>query len=424
MSRSLLVAVLLLPALLLGACGPRQEPTLPPRDDTPEAAEADLAALVAGNTAFAFDLYRALRAADGNLFYSPYSISLALGMTSAGARGRTLEQMRSALHFTLPDERLHAAFHALDRDLAARPDQARAAGAEQPLAFHSVNALWGQQGYPFLPDFLDLLARYYGAGLRLANFQTAAARARAEINAWVADQTGGRIEELIPPGLLNSSTVLVLVNAVYFKAGWLHPFSESRTAPAPFHLLDGSRVDVPMMAMNEPVPLAYAAGDGYQAFALPYQGGQTEMVVILPDAGRFADVEAGLSGEEFARMRSAMEERTIALRMPKFEFTADYELTDAFRALGLTDAFEPGRADLSGMAGTRELVISAILHKAFVAVDEQGTEAAAATAVVVARTALVIPEVEITVDRPFIFVIRDVPTGTVLFVGRVVDGGR
>lgn len=384
---------------------------------------ADTAQLVADNTAFAFDLYRALHAADGNLFCSPYSISLALGMTSAGARGETLEQMRAALHFTLPDERLHPAFNALDLDLTRRAGQNAAAEADGGFELSLVNALWGQAGLRFEPDFLDALALNYGAGMRLVDYAADPEGARQTINDWVETETRERIEDLLPQGVIDSDTRLVLVNAIYFKAGWLFPFDEARTAPAPFVRLDGSSVQVPMMAMQETQSLAYAAGDGWQAVALPYVGGTAEMVVIVPDGGQFATFEAALNAETYDRILADMQPRQVQLRMPAFDFARQFMLRETLSGMGMPAPFTPGLADFSGMTLEDALFISQVVHQAFINVDEAGTEAAAATAVVMSREAAVIagPEVVLTIDRPFVFIIRDVPSGTILFLGRVLD---
>ncbi|MFH2101793.1 MAG: serpin family protein [Chloroflexota bacterium] len=411
-------------SLVLSACGPEVEAidaSSLPRVSDPDADPGEVQALVAGNSAFAFDLYQALRATDTNLFYSPYSISLALAMTYAGARGETADQMAATLHLNLPDEDLHQAFNALDTDLASRPEQAVDVDEDQRFQLNIVNAIWGQQGYPFLEEFLDLLALNYGAGLRLADFVNAHEAARGEINDWVSRETNQRIEDLLAEGVLDPATVMVLVNAIYFKAAWQYPFSEPATRPQPFTLLDGTRVDVPMMSFSEPAQLDYRSGDGYQTVSLPYMGGLAEMVVLLPDEGSFPAFEASLTAERLVEILAGMETRSVALSLPKFEFTNDFNLDEKLPDMGMRDAFDAGLADFSGMDGNRLLFISAVIHKAFVSVDEEGTEAAAATAVVMTRSAMILADVELTVDRPFIFIIRDIPTGTILFIGRVLN---
>ncbi|MFN2167973.1 MAG: serpin family protein, partial [Anaerolineae bacterium] len=261
------------------------------RQTDPTTTAVDLAALVSGSTAFALDLYQTLSTAAENLFYSPYSISVALAMTYAGAREETEGQMADALHFALPQERLHPAFNALDLALARRGQGARGKDGGG-FRLNIVNALWGQEGYYFLANFLDTLAQNYGAGLRLLDFAGAPDAARREINHWVSDETEGRIEDLIPPGLIDGLTRLVLTNAIYFNAAWARPFPEHRTEDGPFYLLDGSQVPVSMMRQTE--SFAYAAGPGWQAVELPYDGRELAMLLLLPDAGQFATFEAAL----------------------------------------------------------------------------------------------------------------------------------
>lgn len=377
----------------------------------------ELQALAEGNSAFAWDLYHLLSREDGNLFYSPYSISLALAMTYAGARGDTERQMAGTLHFDLSQSQLHPAFQALAAELASR-SEGRQEDEGDRFRLNVANSLWGQEGYPFLPAFLDLLDSYYGAGLRRLDFAAAAEAARQAINTWVEEQTEGRIKDLIQPGVIDSTTRLVLANAIYFNASWAYPFFEGATADGPFHLADGSEVTVPMMRLNE--DLAYAAGDGYQAVELPYTGHQLSMVILLPDEGEMGTFEASLDAARVSEIVSGLARQQVMLTMPRFEFESEFSLGDTLAEMGMVDAFG-GAADFSGMAGNRDLFISAVVHKAFVAVDEEGTEAAAATAVVVAELAMPAEPVEMTVDRPFLFLIRDLDTGTLLFVGRVVD---
>jgi serpin B len=384
-----------------------------------DASGAEMVELVASNGAFAFDLYQALRRAEpGNLFYSPYSISLALAMTYAGARGETEQQMADTLHFTLSQERLHPAWNALDAELARR-GQGEKAREGQGFALHIANSLWGQQGYAFLAEFLDLLAEHYGAGLRTLDFAGAPEAARVAINDWVSKQTEERIQNLIPPGIINPLTRLVLANAIYFNASWKHPFQESMTSDGPFHLLDGSQVAVPMMRQAQ--DFGYVEGEGVQAVELPYLGDEMSMVLLMPEAGGFEAFEGALDAGRVDALLENLSRRRVALTMPRFEFESSLALRETLDKMGMPDAFGEGVADFSGMDGTRNLYISAVVHKAFVAVDEAGTEAAAATAVVIGERAAPAEPVEMTVDRPFVFVIRDRQTGTILFVGRVVD---
>jgi serpin B len=387
-----------------------------PRETAPEVSDTDLATLVEGNSAFAFDLYQQLKDEEGNLFYSPYSISLALAMTYGGARSETEAQMANALRFSLPQSRLHPAFNALALELDSRGEGAQGKD-DEGFRLNIINAIWGQQDYEFLTEFLDLLAVNYGAGLRVLDFIGATEESRVTINDWVADQTEGRIEDLIPQGLINAMTRLVLTNAIYFNAAWEYPFDEDITQDGVFHLLDGSQVTVPMMSQKE--SFGYAEGDGYQAVELPYDGDELSMVILLPTSGQFESFEEALDAAQVDGIIGSLERWQVDLTMPKFEFDSSFSLLEALSAMGMPIAFS-GSADFSGMTGNRELFIADVVHKAFVSVDEEGTEAAAATAVVMELTAM--PDVvEVTIDRPFIFLIRDIETGAILFVGRTLD---
>lgn len=388
-----------------------------PRIQSPSVAASDMAELVAGNSAFAFDLYQAIREKPGNLFYSPYSISVALAMTFAGARGNTERQMAAVLHFSLEQARLHAAFNALDQALASRGAGAKSKDGK-PFRLSVANSLWGQAGYKFLPAFLDTLAQNYGAGLRLVDFRSAPEAARKTINDWVSDQTEGKIKDLIPQGAIDALTRLVLANAIYFNAAWMYPFDKDATQDGPFYLLDGSQVTVPMMRLDK--HLGYFAGEGVQAVELPYDGGEVSMVILVPDRGAFPAFEEALDADTVADILAKMETTNINLTMPKFKYDSTLSLADTLKAMGMPDAFSTD-ADFSGMDGTRNLAITDVFHKAFVAVDEAGTEAAAATAVVIGLTAMPLSPVELTVDRPFVFLIRDIQTGAILFVGRVLN---
>jgi len=386
------------------------------RDTAPVVAGADLIALVDGNNAFAFDLYRALSQEDGNLFFSPYSISEALAMTYTGAREQTEADMASALSFLLSQDRLHPAFNSLDLQLSSRGKEAQGQDGEG-FRLNVVNAIWGQQDYQFLAEFLDTLAENYGAGLRIVDFINQTEESRITINDWVSDQTEGKIEDLIPQGAIDIMTRLVLTNAIYFNAAWQYPFEEEATVDGTFYLLGGGEVTVPMMMQSE--SFRYAMGDGYQAVELPYDGRELSMVILLPEDGQFSAFEQSLNAGLVETIIGEMGTKEVALTMPKFEYEASLGLKDTLSALGMEVAFTGG-ADFSGMDGTRGLLIQDVLHKAFVSVNEAGTEAAAATAVIVGRSAM--PErVEMRVDRPFLFLIRDVATGSIIFAGRVLN---
>jgi serpin B len=386
------------------------------RDTSPVVGTTDLAELVVGNTAFALDLYQSLREGQGNLFFSPYSISLALAMTYAGARGETEREMAQTLHFTLPQERFHPAFDALDLELSHRDEEIDEREGE-PFRLNIANSIWGQRGYDFLPEFLDTLALNYGAGLRIVDYIEATEEARQLINQWVSDQTEGKIKDLIQPGVLDEMTRLVLANAIYFNAGWFFPFLEEETHEGTFQLIDGGQVSVPMMSQTE--TLRYFEGDGYQVVELPYVGREMAMVILLPEKGMFEVFEMGLNSEQLAEIFENLDYQSVALTMPKFKYESEFSLQETLIEMGMRSAFAD--ADFSGMDGTHDLFISEVVHKAFVSVDETGTEAAAATAVIVSLTAAPSAPVEVRVDRPFIYMIRDLKTGSLLFVGRVLN---
>jgi serpin B len=418
---AVLVMVLLLP---LVACTQPAPGELLKSDKeritSPDVSQSEQALLVKGNSAFAFELYQALEGEEGNLFYSPYSISLALAMTYAGARNETAEQMADTLHFLLEQDRLHPAFNWLDAELASRGKGAAGKNGEG-FRLNIVDAIWGQTDYEFLSDFLDVLAENYGAGLRVLDFVAEPEKSRVTINDWVSDQTEDRIEDLIPPGAIDALTRSVLTNAIYFNAAWAYPFNENVTADSPFYLLDSGQVIVSMMQQTE--SFGYTEGEGYQAVELPYDGDELSMVILLPASGNFQAFEGGLQAEDVSDIIGSLEPSEVSLTMPKFEFDSDFSLKDTLAGMGMRDAFSPGDADFSGMTGNRELFISDVVHKAFVSVDEAGTEAAAATAVIVAGSAAPQPPVEVTIDRPFIFLIRDIQTGAILFIGRVLNPG-
>ncbi|HEX79049.1 MAG TPA: serpin family protein [Dehalococcoidia bacterium] len=391
-----------------------------PYDTSPDVSATDLETLVNGNTDFAFDLYRQLNEKnDGNLFYSPYSLSLALAMTYAGAEGETEQQMAEVLHFILEDEDLHAAFNKLALELASRGEGADGKD-DEGFRLNIVNAIWGQQDYEFLSEFLDVLAKNYDAGLRILDFINKPEESRITINDWVSDQTEGRIEDLIKEGVINSLTRLVLTNSIYFNAAWKYPFDEENTYDDTFYLLDGSEITVEMMHQTE--EFGYAEGDGYQAVELKYDGDELSMIILLPEEGNFEAFESALDAQMLEGVISGMETANVTLAMPKFEYDSEFSLKAALEAMGMPVAFSMD-ADFSGMTGNADLFIKDVVHKAFVSVDEVGTEAAAASAVIMELKAVPGEPVEVTIDQPFIYLIQDIQTGAILFIGSVVNPG-
>ena len=388
-----------------------------PRVSLAELENTDLATLVDGNTAFTLDLYQELKSQEGNIFYSPYSLSVALAMTYAGARGETEQQMMEALSFYLSQDQLHPAFNYLDQILATRGEGAEGKDGEG-FRLNIVNDLWGQKGFHFLDEFLDRMAENYGAGLRILDFINAPEASRVAINDYISEQTEDRINELIPEGIIDAMTRLVLTNAIYFNAAWEYPFSEDMTSDGTFYLLDGGEVTVPMMHQME--SLGYTEGNDYQAVELRYDGGELSMVILLPGEGEFSSFEQSLTGEQLINIIDNLENKHVELSLPKWEFEDSFMMKETLRAMGMPIAFTEA-ADFSGMTGKRDLYIADVVHKAFVSVDEAGTEAAAASAVIMKLTSAPTDIAVFTANRPFFFLIRDIETGTILFLGRVVN---
>ncbi len=371
-----------------------------------------LAEVVEGNNRFALDLYGRLRDRPGNLFASPYSLSTALAMTYAGARGETARQMAATLHFSPPPESLHPAFAALDREVNE--------GTGRPYKLSVANALWGQEGESFLPDFLRLLVENYRAGLRPVDFRSGQ-QARRAINAWVEEQTGGKIKDLLQPPHPRPDTSLVLTNAIYFKGDWASPFPKGATKDEDFTVTEDKRIPVPMM--HRIGRLNYHDGGEFQALELPYAGDDLAMVVLLPrKADGLAEFERSLTARSLPDSLTKLRPHRVEVALPRFRMESGLELASVLSAMGMPAAFG-GDADFSGINGRRNLFLSAVIHKAFVDVNEEGTEAAAATGVAVARLAVIRPDpvVEFRADHPFVFLIRHNRSGSLLFLGRVIN---
>jgi serpin B len=377
----------------------------------------------AGNLPFSMSFFQALRANTDaeNMFFSPYSIQAAFTLAWAGADGETAAQMGRALGYGVDTfDQLAAA------GMPAQPAMSQGAEGAPSFTLRSANALWGQQDFPWLSSYLDLM-RENNAPLQLVDYTADPEAVREQINQWVEDQTEDKIEDLIPQGVIDSLTRMVIANAIYFNANWLYPFGDELTQDAPFNLLDGSTVDVPTMQMRADESFLYVDGDGYIAIALPYEGGSAEMLLIVPDAGQYEAVEAMLTPEKYAEIRAALVVTRAQVWMPRFSFEQSVSLRETMEALGITAAFDSGTADFSRMYDQSvvedRLYISAALHKAFIDVDEQGTEAAAATAVIIGLASAPMPQpfIEVRIDRPFFFTIEDPTTSTILFGGRVLN---
>jgi serpin B len=379
--------------------------------------------VVAGNNEFAFELYSKLRSTEGNLFFSPYSISTALALAYCGARGETESQMATALHLptvpgktavlkdTLVQMMFHSAFGKIIKDMNSRGEK----GGYELLA---ANALWGQKDYSFLKEYLELIKTNYDGHLNEVDFIRAAETTRKTINRWVEQKTNNKIKNLIPKGVLDSMTRLVLTNAIYFKGNWARQFKKDKTKDAPFTLADGEKVDAAMM--NQTAEFGYMETGSFQGLELPYVDDDLSMIILLPKEidGEF---EKTLTFENLSKWLSKFYKREVVVSIPKFKMTSQFDLASVLKSMGMTDAFS-SNANFSGVNGKRNLFISAVIHKAYVDVNEEGTEAAAATAVTMKLTSIGPARIPVfKADHPFLFLIRDNHSGSILFIGRVMN---
>ncbi len=401
------------------ACGPTAPPGTEVRSTkariTQAAPAEDTEQTVRDTTTFGFDVYRKLVSGDENLAFSPYSLTTALAMTYPGARGETQKAFEKTLRLTLPAERFHRAMNTLDLALESRGQHASGRSGKA-FALESNNQLFAQKGLAMQPPFLDVLAVEYGAGVRLLDFATAPEPSRKAINDWVSTNTHALIPELLAPGVITADTRLGLVNTLYFNAGWKTPFDRAKTAPGPFTRTDGSIVQTSYMAGDDLEARLGKVGD-VDVLELPYSGDEVSLLLLVPPAGRLAALEASLDGTKLAEFVGALTQITNAVRLPRFEARTQARADEALIALGLGVAFTSA-ADFSGMTETEKLAISAVVHEAVVKTDEDGTEAAAASAVIVGRVS--IPQY-FEVNRPFVYVVRDRATGAALFVGRITQ---
>ncbi len=376
-------------------------------------AEPNSGVVVKGNNKFALELYQELQSRQGNLFLSPYSISTALAMTSAGARGQTERQMVETLCFpSMGREQFHKEFGTI----ISRLNEAGEKGGYELVV---ANALWGQKDYSFLKDFLTLVRTNYDGDLQQVDFSQRTEEARTTINTWVEDKTKDKIKELIKPGMVDSMTRLVLTNAIYFKGKWASEFKPERTQDAPFTLLDGQKVNAAMM--NQTAQFGYMETDALQVLEMPYVNEELSMAILLPkkiDGVRRLEKELTL--DNVSGWLTGLRKREVRVFLPRFKMTSEFELAKVLASMGMPDAFS-SKADFSGMTGNRDLFISAVVHKAYVDVNEEGTEAAAATGVVMKLTSVAPPPPVFRADHPFVFLIRDNHTGSILFMGRLAN---
>lgn len=378
------------------------------------ASEEDVAAAVKGNNAFAFDLYSKLRAADGDVVFSPYSVSSALAMTWAGARGETEKEMAATLHFGLGQEKLHPAMAALTKDLNKR-------GGEGKYELAVANKLWGQTGMKLLEPFLDITEECYGAGFEETDFAAGPEKARKAINDWCEKMTRGKIREPVPQGAISGATRLVLANAIYFKGMWASRFDKANTRDRTFTLGSGAEIETPTMWQKE--EFRYGKFEDMSALEMDYVGEDLSMVILLPDKhGGLADLEDKLNVANLDKWLGGMHKTKVDVTLPRFKIEYGEELSKVLSEMGMPSAFDSG-ADFSGMTGGRDLFISKVIHKAMIDVNEEGTEAAAVTVVVMEKTAAKPMNIEFHADHPFVYMIRDKKTGGILFMGRLTDPG-
>jgi len=367
---------------------------------------AAAASVAVASNQFAFDYYSRIQAQPGNAFFSPWSISSALAMTYEGARGQTADEMKAVLHF--PDNSSRRSGFNTIINILNNPNK--------PYKLYTANALWAQEDYEFLPEYFSLVEKYYGGKVTNLNFKTETEKSRKTINNWVEDHTNNLIKELIPKGILGPSTRLVLTNAIYFKADWVQQFEKESTYDQDFKLADGSTVSAKMM--HQTSSFNYYEADGTKVLEMDYKGNDLSMLVVLPAEG----VAPMLTAAQLADYRQNLQRQEVRVSLPKFKFETMYMMADDLVKMGMPTAFLGGEADFSGMDGTRNLFISQVIHKAYVNVDEKGTEAAAATAVITEAMGPNPEEAKIfNADHPFIFVIQEKSTGAILFMGRMSD---
>jgi len=378
--------------------------------------KSDKELVVAGNNLFAIDLYKELSRQDGNLFFSPISMSIALAITYAGANTNTEAQMAEVLHFSINQSKLHPAFSDILKSLNVGTKRSG-------YRLITANRLWGQYGYEFLDNFINITDEYYEGGFKKVDFTIDREITRKKINQWVEEKTEEKIKNLIGEGVLHPLTRLVITNAIYFKGMWMSQFDESKTEDRSFNLLDGEIVKVPMMTQTD--DFNYFETDNLKILEILYAGGEVSMVVLLPKKkDGLKALERSIDAKNVRMWLAGLKKRETLVFMPKFKMDSSFFLKDTLSSMGMTDAFSPEIADFSGIAEGRDLFISNVIHKAFVDVNEEGTKAAAATGIVMDTTSIEEPIKKIAyfnADHPFVFIIRDRRTKSILFLGRVTD---
>ena len=401
----MLVMAAICVSIFLFGCGNQQ----PIKVDDSKATSENVNDVVSANNNFAFELYAKYKSDEGNIFFSPYSISTALAMTYEGARGKTAEEMRNVLHFPADELSRRAAYAKLYNEINKK---------DKGYKLSTANALWGQKDFSFLQSYTDTVENYYGGKLQNLDFKTETEKSRQTINNWVESQTNNKIKDLIPQGVLGPLTRLVLTNAIYFKGTWLKQFDKGKTKEEDFRTKSGT-VKAPMMRLTgKEAKFNYAENDKLQVLEMLYNGNETSILIVLPkdDTANF-----DLTLEALNQLKGMLLERRVDVYIPKFKFDTKYLMSKTLSEMGMPTAFSD-EADFSGITLEEPLLIDQVIHQAFVEVNEEGTEAAAATAVVMAATsAMPSPVPEFRADHPFIFIIQQKETGNILFMGRVAD---
>lgn len=412
MNKYLIIAIILVvaAALVVFLSGDNEQP-VPILDDT-ESTSEKVSTVIEANNQFALDLYSKYRAKEGNIFFSPYSISTALAMTYEGAKGQTAEEMQSVFYFPEDNDARRSSYANLYNEINKK---------DKKYKLQTANALWAQQDYQFLDEYFNTVEKYYGGKVTNLDFVAETEKSRQIINTWVEDQTNDKIKDLIPSGAIDAMTRLVLTNAIYFKGNWALQFDEDNTREADFKISPSETVKAQMMSLiGEKAKFNHAETEDLQILEMPYEGEDLSMLVLLPKEDNLDQVEQTISVAQLNEWREMLQEGKINVYLPKFKFETKYFMAQDLKGMGMPLAFSD-TADFSGMTGKRDLFISQVIHQAFVEVNEEGTEAAAATAVIVALTAINEDPKEFRADHPFIFIIQQKDTGNILFMGRVND---
>jgi len=377
--------------------------------------EPDINSVVNSSNQFAFDLYSNLKGKEGNIFFSPYSLSTAMAMTYEGARGQTAEEIRQVFHYSEDIEILRRGYAETINQINKQ---------DKKYELHTANALWAQKSYPFLPEYFKTVEKYYGGKVTNIDFVRDTENSRLTINKWVEEQTRNRIKDLIPQGVITSLTRLVLTNAIYFKGNWETQFPKGNTKEADFKVSADKKVRVPMMFIGGR-KFNYTENEALQLLELPYAGNELSMLVLLP-RNELSEVEPYLKPDKIQDLMKDMRQEEVDVYLPRFKFETKYLMggeKGILGRMGMPTAFSEMRADFSGMTGKPDLYITEVVHQAFVEVNEEGTEAAAATGIIMGAKAVLMKKV-FRADHPFIFLIQENRTGAILFFGRVMEPAK